>query len=65
MPRGLRDSLSTRYRWSVALAAAIAGVSLTILLYRATEPRPTSTFGIDIASLPEGATTRVGALPVT
>ena len=54
-----------RFRWPLIVLGVIGGVLLTVVLYNVTAPRPSAIGGGDAKAVPEGATIRVGALPVT
>lgn len=59
-----RNGFTDRYRWAIALSAAMAVVVLLVLVYRLTAPTPQAT-SAGGAQIPEGDVLRVGALPVT
>ena len=62
MPTEYRNGFTARYRWPIALAAALATVIMLVLAYRLTEPTMTTLGG---EGIPESDVLRVGALPVT
>ena len=65
MKREFRDAFMIRFRWPLIVLGVIGGVLLTVVLYNVTAPRPSAIGGGDAKAVPEGATIRVGALPVT
>jgi hypothetical protein len=65
MPPDLRNSVSGRYRWALALALPLAAIVLLVFLYRVTAPKTTQTTAPSGSAIPEGDVLRVGALPVT
>ncbi len=58
-----REPIYRRYRRAVLLGGWAAGVLMTVLLYRVSEPKPT--YETNDASGKPIETIQVGALPVT
>ena len=65
MTQEFREAFMGRFRWPLILLGVVGGVLLTVVLYHVTAPRPSAIGGGDAKAVPEGATIRVGALPVT
>jgi hypothetical protein len=65
MDNEYRESFFARNRRAVFMVAAVLGVALTVVLYYATAPKPTSTSGAIAQGATDLPTLQVGALPVT
>lgn len=60
-----RNGFTARYRWAIALSAALAAVVLLVLVYRLTAPKTAQTTTPSGERIPEREVLQVGALPVT